>query len=128
MIWRKNVSLLEYLDFCVFVKSTNFKICDVIIGIVYNGSYTYAYFFWVLSIINIIFRQTLVCYVTNISSIFWAECWRWKLVSGCFMVLLKWQCSEIWPFFWVTFAIITCPLFTFSKKWNIGILAWLFVE
>ena len=33
-IWRKNnVSLLRYLDFYVFVKSTNFKICDVIIGI-----------------------------------------------------------------------------------------------
>ena len=28
-----NVSFLRYLDFCVFVKSTDFKICDVIIGI-----------------------------------------------------------------------------------------------
>ena len=32
-IWRKNISFSRYLDFCVFVKSTNFKICDVIIGI-----------------------------------------------------------------------------------------------
>ena len=31
-IWRKNVSLSRYLD-CVFVKSTNFKIRDVIISI-----------------------------------------------------------------------------------------------
>ena len=33
-IWRKNyASFSEYLDFCVFDKSTNFKICDVIIDI-----------------------------------------------------------------------------------------------
>ena len=31
-IWRKNVSFTRYLDFCVFVKSTYFKICDVIRG------------------------------------------------------------------------------------------------
>ena len=32
-IWGKNVSFLRYLYFCVFAKSTDFKICDVIIGI-----------------------------------------------------------------------------------------------
>ena len=32
-IWRKNVSFSRYLVFCVFIKSTNFKICDVIIDI-----------------------------------------------------------------------------------------------
>ena len=33
-IWRKsNVSFSRYLHFCVFVKSTDFKICDVIVGI-----------------------------------------------------------------------------------------------
>ena len=33
-IWRKNnVAFLRYLDFCVFVKPTDFKICDIIIGI-----------------------------------------------------------------------------------------------
>ena len=33
-VWSKNnVSLSKYLDFCVFVKSTDFKICDVIISI-----------------------------------------------------------------------------------------------
>ena len=32
--WRKNNVLLpRYLDFCIFVKSTTFKICDVIIDI-----------------------------------------------------------------------------------------------
>ena len=33
-IWRKNnVLFSRYRDFCVFVKPTNFKICDVIINI-----------------------------------------------------------------------------------------------
>ena len=32
-IWRKNVLLSRYLDFYVFVKSADFKICDAIISI-----------------------------------------------------------------------------------------------
>ena len=32
-IWGKIVSFSRCLDFCMFVKSTDFKICDVIIGI-----------------------------------------------------------------------------------------------
>ena len=33
-IWRKNnVLFLRYLKFCVFAKSANFKILDIIIGI-----------------------------------------------------------------------------------------------
>ena len=33
-IWSKNnVSFLRYLDFCAYVKSTEFKICDIIISI-----------------------------------------------------------------------------------------------
>ena len=30
---KSNISFLRHLDFCVFVKSTGFKICDIIIGI-----------------------------------------------------------------------------------------------
>ena len=30
---KNNVSLSRYLDFCVFVKSIDFNICDVIISI-----------------------------------------------------------------------------------------------
>ena len=33
-IWSKNnIFSTRYLDFCVFMKSTDLKICDVIIGI-----------------------------------------------------------------------------------------------
>ena len=51
----------------------------------------------------------------------------WKLVPGPFMILLKWQYSEIWLFWIVTFNILKCPLFTFSKKmkhWNCDIIGY----
>ena len=34
-----------------------FEICDIIIALLNNGSYTYAYFFWILSIIKMKFGQ-----------------------------------------------------------------------
>ena len=46
---KNNISFSRYLDFCAFVKSTNFKIYDVITAIVNSGLSTYAYFFWILS-------------------------------------------------------------------------------
>ena len=52
-IWRKNNTLfLRYLDFCVFAKSSGFKICVVIITLPHNGSYTFSYSFWALSTIK----------------------------------------------------------------------------
>ena len=49
-IWRKsNTSFSRYLDFCVFLESTGFKICD---ALPHNESYTYAYFFWIQSMIK----------------------------------------------------------------------------
>ena len=39
-----------------------------------NGSYTYAYFFWILSTIKMKFGQILVCCLTNISNMFLAQC------------------------------------------------------
>ena len=43
--WRKNdVSLPRYLDFCIFVKSTTFKICDVIIDIAVSNIVLYGKF------------------------------------------------------------------------------------
>ena len=74
-IWRKNnFSFSRCLDFCIFGKSTNLKICGVIIDIF--GSYTFAYFFWVLSTIKMKFGQILVYLIANISDIFFAHCWR----------------------------------------------------
>ena len=43
--WRKNNVLLpRYIDFCIFVKSTTFKICDVIIDIAGSNIVLYGKF------------------------------------------------------------------------------------
>ena len=61
-------------------------------------------FFRILSTMKMKFGQILVCCITNISNIsnisniFWFNAGDWKLVSGIFMILLKWKYSEIWPF------------------------------
>ena len=119
-IWRKSsISFSSYLDFCAFVKSTDFKIYK---------SYTYAYFFWILS--NI--KMNLVkyyCTVWKISlSYIWLNAGDWKLVPGPFMILLKWQYARSSNFQYLIFTIFKCPLFTFSEKWNNGILTKLVTE
>ena len=70
---KKNILFSRYLEFCAFVKSTDFKICDVIRGIVGSGISTYAYFFRILSALKKKFSQILVYCKTNISSIFLAQ-------------------------------------------------------
>ena len=60
------------LDFCVFVKSTNFKICDIIIGIT-----TYWKLLLCCFLLNPKYYQneiwsTLVCCIKNVSDIFLA--------------------------------------------------------
>ena len=45
-------------------------------ALILNGSYIYAYFFWILSIIKMKFGQILVCCRANISNVFLAECWK----------------------------------------------------
>ena len=75
-IWRKNnVSFSRYWDFCVFVKPTDFRICDIIISIAAECK---------LSPIKMKFGQILVCCMTNISNMFLAECWRWETSSRPF--------------------------------------------
>ena len=94
-IWRKNnVSFLRYLDFCVYVKSTNFQICDVIIGIATKWKLR----LWILSTIKMKFGQILLFCRTHISNMFWPKTGEWKLVLDPFLIVLKWQYSKIWPF------------------------------
>ena len=116
-IWRESdVSFSRYLDFCAFMKSTNFKICDVIIDIAP---------WWKLHLRLFLLNPT---YYQNQNSVkyycavwqtfltcFWFNAGDWKLVPGPFMILLKWQYSEICPFLVITFTFFKCPLFTFSK-------------
>ena len=119
-IWRKsNISFSSYLDFYAFVKSTDFKIYK---------SYTYAYFFWILSTI----KMNLVKYYCTVWQIFlsyiWLNAGDWKLVPGPFMILLKWQYARSSNFQYLISTIFKCPLFTFSEKWNNGILTKLVME
>ena len=58
-------------------------------ALLHNASYTYAYFFWILSPIKIKFGQILVCCMTNISNMFLAECWRLETSSRLFYDFIK---------------------------------------
>ena len=100
-IWRKqNVSFSRYLCFCVFVKPNDIKICDVIIGMLHNGSYTLAYFFWILSTIKMKLGQIKVCRMKNFSNMFLAQCWRLNTSCRLFYNFIKMilYYSDIWPF------------------------------
>ena len=63
-IWNKNnVSFSKYLDFCVFVKSRNFEICDVIISIAtYRKLHLYLFILNPKSYQNEIWSNTSVLY------------------------------------------------------------------
>ena len=124
--WKQNNdSLSRYLDFCVFMKSTYFKICDVIIGIM-EVTLMLISFSILLSTIKIKFDQILVCCITNIYNTFLRlkiNAGDWKLVPGPLMTLLKWQYSKIWQFFnrW-HLPFLKVLYLPFQKKWNTGIL------
>ena len=55
----------------------------------HNASYTYVYFFWILSPINMKFGQILVCCMTNISNLFLVECRRLQTSSRIFYDFIK---------------------------------------
>ena len=77
--------------FLCFCEIHNFKICGVIISITSSEISIYAYFCWILSTLKKKFGQIfLTCFLLQTGN--------WKLVPGSFMILLKWQYSEIWKF------------------------------
>ena len=81
-----------------------------------NGSYTYAYFCWILSTIKMRFGQILVCCMAKIYNLFLAECWGLQTSSWLFFILLKRQYSKIWPFFMVGIYDFQSALIHFFKK------------
>ena len=103
---KKKVSFWRYLDFCVFVKSTNFKICDIIINIVY-------YFFWILGSIKKRFGQVSVIlwYDKNIYNIFEG----WKLVTGSFMIPIKCSITRSFSFLVIDLHHFIRPILCFQK-------------
>ena len=98
--------------------------------LLHNASYTYAYFFWILSPIKMKFGQILVCCMTNISNMFLAECWRLETSSRLFHDFIKMTIQQdlaICNGWHIPFLIVLYS-FTFSKKWNTAILAYLVLE
>ena len=89
-IWRKNnVSFSRYQD---FVLLWNLHISKSVMS--YNASQTHAYFFWILSPIKMKFGQILVCWMTNISNMFLAECWRLGTSTKLFYDFIKMKIQQ----------------------------------
>ena len=59
---------------------------------------TFAYFFWILSTIQVKLGQILVYLIGSISSMFWINAGDWKLVADSLTILIKWQYKEICQF------------------------------
>ena len=118
LIWIKNnVSFSGYLDFCVFVKSTDFEnLWRHHRHWFSNGSYTYTYFFWMVCTVKMKFGQLLLCCMRNISNLFLAQYWRLETSSRPFYFLIKITIKR-------DLAIFNCPSFTFSKK-NESLESW----
>ena len=72
-VLRKNVLFSRDLDFFLFVKSSNFKIYDVIMNI---AAYKHC------------LKKTFITY-------FWHNGGGWKLVPVPYVILMKWQYNEI---------------------------------
>ena len=76
------------------------------------------------------FGQILVCCMTNIFSMFLAECWSLETSSRLFYDFIKMTLQQdLANFLWLTYAIFICPLFNFSTTTkNFGILPYLVIE
>ena len=115
-------------DIEIFVFLWNQQISKFVTSsqvLLHNASYT---FFWILSPIKTKFGQILVCGMTNISNMFLAECGRRETSSRLFYEFIKITIQQDLVIFNGSYTIFNCPLFTSSKKWNTGILAYLVIE
>ena len=103
------------------MKSKDFKICDVIIGIA-----TY----WMLHLCLFLLKpkyyqnelgQRLVCCMTNISNMFLAQCWRLETSSRPFHDFIKmtiYRDLAIFSGLHLPFSIVPYLIFKKMKRWN----------
>ena len=95
----------------------------------HNASYTYAYFFWILSPIKMKFGQILVCCMTNISSMFLAEYWRLETSSRLFYKFFKMTIEQDLAIFngsHIPFLIVLYPPFQKNEtleSWHLWLLS-----
>ena len=122
-IWRKDVLFSRYLDFRVFVKFTNFKVCDVITDIAAWWKLHFCLFLWILSTIKRKFGQIIV-YLTinkNIYNMFLAQCWRLETSSRPFYDFNEMTIQRDLSIFGTWYlAPLILPHSPFQKKWNTG--------
>ena len=117
-IWWKNVSFSRYRDFYVFVKFTNFKICDVTISIATYWRLHLCFFLLNPKYYRNEIWSIRVCCMINISNMFLAQCWRMETSSRPFYDFNKmtiWRDLSIFSN-WLIFTIFNSPLFKLSKK------------
>ena len=87
---KKKCFILEILRFLCFCETHWFQnLWRHHKALMDNGSYTYAYFFWILSTIKMKFGQMIRCCMTNISNMFLDECWRLEISSRLFYYFIK---------------------------------------
>ena len=79
----------RYQDFCVFVKTADFKICDIIISIVVHCNLHSCFFILKPKSYQNENGQILVCCMINIFSMFLAEWWRLETSSMSFYDFIK---------------------------------------
>ena len=82
-IWKSNI-VLRRNNFVAISRRNccSFRLVEIRL-------YTYAYFFWILITIKMKFGQILVCCMTNISDLFFAQCWRLETTSRLFYNFIK---------------------------------------
>ena len=93
-IWRKNVLFLRYLDFCVFVKSTDFQTRDVIMCVATCWKSHLCLFLSNPDSYQNEFGQIQECCITNFSNMFLVQCWGLEGSSNPFYDFIKitiWQ-------------------------------------
>ena len=119
-------------DIEIFVFLWNLQISKFVTSsqaLLHNPSYTYAYFFWILSPIKMKFGQILVCCRTNISNMFLTECWRLETSSRLFYDFIKMTIQQDLAIFngWhIPFLIVLYSPFQKNetlKSWHIWLLS-----
>ena len=117
-------------DTVIFVFLWNLQISKLVTSsevLLHNASYTYAYFFWILSPIKMKLGQILVCCLTNISNMFLAECWRLKTSSRLFYEFIKMTMQQDLAIFsgWhIPFLIVLYSHVQKMKRLNLGIFGY----
>ena len=129
-IWKKNFVLFSrYVDFSVLWNPQILKSVTSSQALLYNGNYTYAYFFWIPSTVKIKFGQIQVCCMTNTLIMFLAYCWRLETSCRPFYGFIKMTIQQdliIFNSWHLPFLIVAYSLFQKNEtldSWHYWLLS-----